>query len=74
MRGDEYRLVTSRVRRRTQSAVSIDKPASRGGGSVWIPLSVIHAADEIKLLAAGIGEEVTFRLREWKADECGFAE
>lgn len=73
MTGDDYRLVTVKVRTVRPQSIFVDKPASRGSGEVSVPRSLIHAADDTKLDGLFAGEEITLRLREWKAEELGFA-
>lgn len=71
--GDDYRIVTSRFRGFSPSgkAAFFDKP--HASGTVSIPLSLIHGADTSKLDLLFVGEEFTFRLMEWKAEEAGLA-
>lgn len=75
MSGDSYRLVSSRFRgvSPTGRAIFVDKPVTRGSGEVSIPRSLIHGVDERKIADLRKGQEFTFRLMEWKAEEVGFA-
>lgn len=70
-----YRLVIARFRGISPSgnAIFVDKPTSKGRGTISIPRSLIHGADDIKAASLRKGEEWTFRLVSWKAEEIGFA-
>jgi hypothetical protein len=67
-----YRIVTTRFRGISPSgkAVFVDKPIA---GETSIPRSLIHGGDDRKFEGSFVGEEITFRLMEWKAEEIGFA-
>jgi hypothetical protein len=68
---DEYRTVTATFRHLRDKAFFVDRP--RAAGQVPIARSLIHAADDAKLDALFDGDEFTFRLRAWKAEELGLA-
>lgn len=68
---DSYRTVTATFRHLTKGAFFIDRP--REAGEVSIPRSLIHAADDAKLAGLFDGDEFTFRLRAWKAEEIGLS-
>jgi len=68
---DGYRVITTHVRKIREASIFVDRP--HGAGEVSIPRSLIHGADDRKLDGCFIGEEVTFRLIDWKAEELGFA-
>lgn len=70
---DTYRTVTTRLRGIRLASIFVDRPASRGAGEVSIPRSLIHGSDDLGIEGRFIGEEITFRLMEWKAEEIGFA-
>jgi hypothetical protein len=85
---ETYRAVTTRFRSIAPSgkAVFVDRPANQPGGAkgeergarpgsqeVSIPRSLIHGADDRTFEGLFAGEEVTFRLMDWKAEELGFA-
>lgn len=72
---DDYRLVTAIFRGISHSRQSffVEKPPTRGSGTVSIPRSLIHGGDDIKLDRWKVGDEFTFRLREWKAEALGLA-
>ena len=70
---DHYRTVTARLRGIRPNSVFVDRPASRGRGEISIPRSLIHGADDRAIEGRFVGEEITFRLAEWKAEELGFA-
>ena len=70
---DAYRTVTARFRSIAPSgkAVFVDRP--RAPGEVSIPRSLIHGGDDREIEGLFGGEEFTFRLMDWKAEELGFA-
>lgn len=68
---DSYRIVTTRLRGVREKAIFVDKPKARG--EVSIPRSLIHGADDLKIEGHFIGEEITFRLMDWKSEEIGWA-
>ncbi len=70
---ETYRDVTTHFRDLTRSAVLVDAPPSFRGKTVWLPRSLIHGADDLKLGNLAEGAEITFRLMDWKAEEVGFA-
>lgn len=70
---DSYRTITTRLRGMTPKAIFVDKPPSKGKGETPIPRSLIHGADDRKIEQTFIGEEISFRLMAWKAEELGFA-
>lgn len=70
---DTYRTVTTRFRGLRPKAVEVDRPPARGKGTVWIPRSLLHGADDLALGKAFDGQEITFRLMAWKAEEVGWA-
>lgn len=73
---ETYRTVTTRFRGIAPSgkAFFVDKPRHRPQRD-WavIPRSLIHGADDRTMDGLFVGEEVTFRLIDWKAEELGFA-
>lgn len=71
MSGDSYRLVTVTVRRTAPSAVLVE--LLRQPQPAWVPRSLLHAADDRALDGVRAGDDVTFRLRAWKAEELGLA-
>ncbi len=73
MSGDEYRTVTAVFRGGTERAYFFDKPPARGAGRCTIPRSLLHGADDDWIQYVPHGEECTFRVRAWKAEEIGFA-
>lgn len=66
--GDEYARVTAILQRVTPNAFLVATP---GGGSAWIPRSLIHAADDRKIEGMFAGEAISLRLFSWKAEELG---
>lgn len=71
--GDDYRTVTVRIRHIAQKSIVVDNPPSRGEGTCIIARSLLHYTDDRLIEVAELGEEVTIRLREWKAEELGLA-
>lgn len=71
---DPYRTVTTRFRGIAPSgrAFFVDQPASRGAGNISIARQLIHAADDAAIERCFVGEEITFRLMSWKAEEVGW--
>lgn len=69
--GESYRTVTTRLRGIRPKVIFVDRPHKRG--EVSIPRSLIHGGDDLGIERFFIGEEITFRLMEWKAEEIGFA-
>lgn len=68
---DSYRLISTKLRRISENAILVDD--ALGLKQVWIPRSLIHGADEMKLSERYIGQERMFRIFEWKAEDLGFA-
>ncbi len=73
MSRDSYRTVMAIFRGAsgTGKAFFVDLP--RGGNNIAIPRSVIHGADDMKIDDLKRGQEFTFRLFEWKAEQLGLA-
>lgn len=73
---DDYRTITTRFRgiSPTGKAIFVDKPKNQAHRD-WavIPRSLIHGGDDLKFDGYFAGEEVTFRVLAWKAEELGFA-
>jgi len=69
---DRYRTVTAKLKGVRTNSIFVERP--RASGDASIPRSLIHAADDLKLDRAVIDEEITFRLRAWKAEEIGLAD
>lgn len=68
-----YRSITTTFVARTGNAVCVVGPSTRGSQHVWIPRSVIHGADDVKVETAEVGETISVRVAEWKAEDLGFA-
>lgn len=71
MTSDPYRTVTATFRGMTPHAIFIDRPHRTG--EVSIPRSLIHYVDNKQFDPLFAGEQITFRLMEWKAEEVGLA-
>lgn len=71
---ESYRTVITTFRGFSPSgkAIFVDKPDVRGSGQISIALSLIHDDDKPDLHALFDGQEATFRLLEWKAEEVGW--
>lgn len=67
----DYRTVTVRIGRVTPKAIEVLVPNRQG--SDWIPRSLVHGGDDLKISQAIIGTDWTFRVLEWKAEELGLA-
>jgi hypothetical protein len=70
---DSYRIVTTKLRGMTEKAIFVDAPFGSREKEVSIPRSLIHGGDDMKFGTAFVGQEVTFRLMDWKAEALGFA-
>ena len=70
---EAYRTVITRFRGLRPNAVLVDAPASFKGATVWLPRSLVHGGDDLKFDRCFAGDEISFRLMEWKAEEIGFA-
>ncbi|HEX7072939.1 MAG TPA: hypothetical protein VF226_02780 [Hyphomicrobiaceae bacterium] len=71
---DSYRTVTALVKVVRPNAIAVERP--RGPGNTWIPRSLIHGGDDLKIDGLCFGSEGiwhTFRLVEWKAEEAGLS-
>lgn len=68
---DDYRIVTARFMSCTPRAIFVRKASATR--DVSIPRSLIHGADDWQFDKMRARKEVTFRLREWKAEELGLA-
>jgi hypothetical protein len=69
---DTYRTVTAKLTGVSKGAIFIK--ARRAPADISIPRSLIHGADETKVADPRLkGEEITFRLFDWKAEELGLA-
>jgi hypothetical protein len=64
---DEYVGVTAKILARRAKAVLLEND----NGSGWVPRSTIHGADDSALEAVAIGDEVSLRVFEWKAQDAG---
>ncbi len=68
-KGDEYVKVRVIFVRKTNDAVLVSKVTNDVNEPVhWIPLSLLHAADESRLNNSMATEVVEFRMRAWKAE------
>mgnify|MGYP001605018407 CR=1 FL=1 len=70
---ESYRTITTKLRDIRPKAIFVDGPAMHGGGTVSIPRSLIHGGDDLKFDRLFDGDEVTFRVMSWKAEDLGFA-
>lgn len=69
--GDEYVRVRGWIQAVREKSVlfAVGESVRRAG---WIPRSCIHGADDLQLDGKMVGDAMTLRIREWKADELGF--
>ena len=66
---DEYRIVSAKLLGRTPKAIKV----ATKQGNEWLPRSLLHAADDLKVDKLSILVEFSFRLRAWKAEEVGLS-
>lgn len=69
---DDYRIVSVKLKGVRQNSIFVEHP--RQQRDVSIPRSLLHAGDDLRIgrLDFGdVGHEITFRMREWKAEELG---
>jgi hypothetical protein len=68
---EDYVSIRGRLKDRRTNAIlfAVGRAVERGD---WIPRSLLHGADEIKLDSQRIGDEITIRMFRWKAEELGF--
>ena len=69
---DSYCIVSTKLRGFAESVFFVNAPLGSRRPEVSIPWSLIHGSDETKIQRAMIGQEITFRLLEWKANQLGF--
>lgn len=73
-RSDDYVLVTATFLAARERSFTVEHASGgRMGERVTLPRSLVHGADDLKLDAARRHDEITFRLRAWKAIEVGLA-
>lgn len=68
---DKYRAVTCQIAAVRGKAIEVIVP--NRSGTFWIPRSLVHGGDDLKLDAVIPVVTHTFRLVEWKADALGLA-
>lgn len=66
---DAYVKVKVILIAKTRDAILIDCDLDGPMRKAWIPLSLVHIADELKIGNDHSTDIVEFRLREWKALE-----
>lgn len=66
---DTYRIVSAVIKGIRPNSIFVAVPSRRG--DVSIPRSLVHGGDDLKLDRARVGDEFSFRLRAWKAEEVG---
>ena len=64
---ERYTRVKAIFLRYTQSAALFEIEDDE----VWIPRSLIHGGDDMRLARLSRGDDVAFQLMEWKAKELG---
>jgi len=72
MEKDDYVRIHCRVERpprRDAVMLSVGDSVPR---AAWVPRSCLHGADDLTLNKAKAGDKLTLRIREWKAEQCGF--
>jgi hypothetical protein len=65
-----YLAVSCRIVQVSRDAVCID-PCKGHPDQHWIPLSLIHGADELALRGAMRGDLMTLRIMDWKVRQLG---
>jgi hypothetical protein len=73
---DDYRTITFMLRSVQERVIVVSNAKSRGHGTCTIPRSLLSGIDDLKLTQLDpntLPAERTMRLREWKAEELGFA-
>lgn len=65
--GDDYIDIDAKVLAIREKAVMLETDEGKG----WMPRSCMHASSDIVLNNMSVGEETTFRVREWKAVDMG---
>lgn len=73
---DAYRTITVRLRSVTPTVIVADKAKTRGGGTCTIARSLLGYGSDKELddyPRGPLDVEATIKVREWKADELGFA-
>lgn len=70
---DDYVTVTTVLRTVRDKSIYVDRRLG-DPETVCIPRSLLFGGDDLKVAEGGIGCEVTFRVRRWKADELGLLE
>lgn len=73
MTGDDYVTVTTVLRAVRDKSIYVDRRIG-DPETVCIPRSLLFGGDDVRIAERGIGCEVKFRIRRWKADELGLLE
>ncbi len=63
---DRYRTITAELRLIRGASILVRR---RQGGEVFVPRSVIHGGDDLRLERVAVGAEITIRVMAWKAEE-----
>lgn len=74
MSDESYRTVTAKVCQVRTNSIMVEVPSKPGWHAIGRAL--LHGADAIKMdrmQRSDMGQERTFRVMEWKADEMGLA-
>jgi hypothetical protein len=67
---DQYRIVTVLLRGVRENSIFVAK-LTDPNLHISVPRSLLHGADDLKMPRSKIDTEITFRLRDWKAEELG---
>lgn len=68
MSKEKYTMVFATLLRRTPMSIRI---RTAGDEELWVPRSLVHGADDPQIEDLDKGDEFSFRLMEWKAQELG---
>lgn len=69
---DSYVNVRATLRAVRPSSILVSR-IDRVSHQAWLPRSVLHGGDDLRIEAALVDTELSFRVREWKAREAGLA-
>jgi hypothetical protein len=73
---DDYAIITTKFRGLAKSgkAIFVERPKHHvRTDPLSVPRSLIHGGDDLNLERSFEGQEITFRLMKWKAEELGLA-
>lgn len=74
MSSDDYVTVTTVLRHVREKSIYVDRRPGQPDDTACIPRSLIHGGNDLKLEDRQSGDEITIKVRRWKADELGLLE